>query len=111
MQKPKEMAKAGKQVGKKVLASDAAQDVVGVVVDDLKEVAVDKADDVAENVKARAARAGGRPPKQTNAPKSPAKRTVAKKSSTRKSSAKRTGAKKTSTRKSSAKRTGAKKSS
>ncbi|MFL5736813.1 MAG: hypothetical protein ACJ76P_05695, partial [Actinomycetota bacterium] len=71
MQKPKQMAKAGKQMGKKVLASDTAQDVVGVVVDDLKEVAVDKADDVAENVKARAARAGGR------SPKSPAKRTGA----------------------------------
>ncbi len=61
MVQAKEIAKSGKRMGKKVLATDTAQDVVGVVVDGLEEVAVDKADDVAENVKARAARARGAP--------------------------------------------------
>ena len=60
MQQTKEMAKAGKRMGKKVMATDTAQDVVGAMVNGLEEVAVDKADDVAENVKTRAARAGGR---------------------------------------------------
>ena len=58
MQQTKEIVKTGKQMGKKVLATDTAQDVVGVVVDGLEEVTVDKADDVAENLKKRAARLG-----------------------------------------------------
>ena len=50
MQQTKEMAKAGKRMGKKVMATDTAQDVMAVVVDGLEEVAVDKADDLAESV-------------------------------------------------------------
>ena len=42
MAQAKEMAKTGKRMGKKVMATDTAQDVVGVVVDGLEEVAVDK---------------------------------------------------------------------
>ena len=80
MAQAKEMAKTGKRMGKKVLATDTAQDVVGVVVDGLEEVAVDKADDVAENVKARAARAGGRSPKRPSAKKSSSRQSTAKKS-------------------------------
>ena len=107
----KGIAKSGKRMGKKVLATDTAQDVVGVVVDGLEEVAVDKADDVAENVKARAARAGGRSSKsaaanKSSSRKSPAKRPTAKKSATRKSGAKKPGAKKP-TKKPSPKRAGA----
>jgi hypothetical protein len=85
MQQTKEIVKTGKQIGKKVMATDTAQDVVGVVVDGFEEVTVDKADDVAENLKKRAARAGGRSPKQATAKKSAArKKTTAKKSAARK---------------------------
>jgi hypothetical protein len=42
MQQTKEMAKAGKRMGKKVMATDTAQDVVAVVVDGLEGVGVDK---------------------------------------------------------------------
>ena len=62
MQAPKKIADAGKEAGKKVLATDTAQGVVEAVVDKLEEIAVDKADDVAATVKDRAAKAGGRAP-------------------------------------------------
>jgi hypothetical protein len=112
MQQAKEMAKAGKRMGKKVIATDTAQEVVGVVVDGLEEVAVDKADDFAESVKTRAARAGGRSPKRASAgktnartPKKTAKKSTAKRAGAKKSTAKRAGAKRAG-----AKRAGAKKS-
>jgi DNA-binding protein HU-beta len=115
MQQTKEMAKAGKRMGKKVMATDTAQDVVAVVVDGLEGVAVDKADDVAESVKTRAARAGGRSPKtasagKTNArtPKKTAKKSRAKQAGGKRASAKRAGAKKSTARKSTAKRSTAK---
>jgi DNA-binding protein HU-beta len=111
MQQTKEMAKAGKRMGKKVIATDTAQDVVAVVVDGLEEVAVDKADDVAESVKTRAARAGGRSPKRASAGKTNArtKKSTAKKSTPKKSTAKRAGAKKSAARKSTAKKSTARK--
>ena len=55
---------AGAKAGKKVLATDAGQSVVGTVVDKVEEIVVDKADDVAGTVKARAAKAGGRSPRK-----------------------------------------------
>ena len=96
MDQPQKIAKAGKRVGKKVLATDAAQGVVEAVVDKLEEFAVDKADDVAEAVKDRAAKAGGRSPKRatsgsrkkTGAKKSTAKKSTAKKSTARKAAKK-----------------------
>jgi hypothetical protein len=105
MQQTKEMAKAGKRMGKKVIATDTAQDVVAVVVDGLEEVAVDKADDVAESVKTRAARAGGRSPKRASAGKTNARTP---KKTAKKSTAKRAGAKKSAARKSTAKKSTAK---
>ena len=108
MAQAKEMAKTGKRMGKKVKATDTAQDVVGVVVDGLEEVAVDKADDVAENLKTRAARAGGRSPKRPSAKKPSSRQATAKKKpATKKSTAKR----KSGAKKSTAKRRGAKKKS
>ena len=70
--------------GKKVLATDAAQGVIGAVADKMEEIAVDKADDAAEIVKEKAARAGGRRP-----------------SSRRSVTTRKTGARKTTTRKTS----------
>jgi hypothetical protein len=78
VQTTREVARAGKRMGKKVMATDTAQDVVGVVVDGLEEVIVDKADDAADELKARAARAGGR--SRSRAKKSTAKKSTAKKS-------------------------------
>ncbi len=110
MQQTKEIAKTGKRMGKKVMATDTAQDVVGVVVDGLEDVTVEKADDVAENVKVRAARAGGRSPKRA-APKKSSTRKPKKTTAKKKSTAKKSTAKKTSDgRKSTAKRAGAKRS-
>ena len=77
MQKTKEVARAGKRMGKKVMATDTAQDVVEVLVDGLEEVVVDKADDAGDALKVRAARAGGRAPKPTTAKKSTAKKSTA----------------------------------
>ena len=37
MQQTKEMARAGKRMGKKVMATDTAQEIVGAVVDGLEE--------------------------------------------------------------------------
>ena len=85
MQKTKEVARAGKRMGKKVMATDTAQDVVEVLVDGLEEVVVDKADDAGDALKVRAARAGGRAPKPTTAKKSTAKKSTAKKSTAKKS--------------------------
>jgi hypothetical protein len=112
MQQTKEIAKTGKRMGKKVMATDTAQDVVAVVVDGLEDVTVEKADDVAENVKVGAARAGGRSPKRAAPKKSsarkPKKTTAKKKSTAKKSTAKKSTAKKKSgAKKSSAKRAGA----
>jgi hypothetical protein len=88
MQKTNEVVKAGRRIGKKVMASDTAQDVVGVVVDGLERVVVDKADDVADDVKTRAARVGDRAKKST-AKKSTAKKSTAKKSTAKKSSSRK----------------------
>jgi DNA-binding protein HU-beta len=116
MQQTKEMVKAGKRMGKKVMATGTAQDVVAVVVDGLEGVAVDKADDVAESVKTRAARAGGRSPKRASAgktnartpkmtaKKSTAKRSTAKRATAKRATAKRAGAKKSASRKSTRKK-------
>jgi DNA-binding protein HU-beta len=110
MQQTKEMAKASKRMGKKIMATDTAQDVVAVVVDGLEGVAVDKADDVAESVKTRAARAGGRSPKRASAGKTDARtpKKTAKKSTAKRVGAKRAGAKKSTARKSTAKKSTAK---
>jgi hypothetical protein len=115
----KKAVRAGAKAGKKVLATDAAQSVVGTVVDRLERLVVDNADDVADTVKARAAKAGGRSPrkstgrKKATARKSPTrkktmarkpadgKKTTARKAPGRKKTATRktAGRKKTSTRK------------
>ena len=89
MQGTKEVVKTGKRMGKKVMATDTAQDVVGVVVDGLEDVAVDKADDVAENLKARAARAGGRSPKRASAKKPSTKKPAGKKPTAKRPTAKK----------------------
>ena len=103
MQGPKKIADAGKEAGKKVLATDAAQGVVGAVVDKLEEIAVDKADDVAATVKQKAAKAGGRslnrPSTKPSAKKSTAKKPSAKKSTAKKPIAKKSSAKKTTSAK------------
>jgi hypothetical protein len=113
MQQTKEMARMGKQMGKKVMATDTAQEVVGVMLDGL-EVAVDTADDVTKNLKTGVARAGSRSPKRASAKKSAArKKTTAKKSAARKkTTAKKSAARKKTTAKKSAarKKTTAKKS-
>ncbi|HJQ73004.1 MAG TPA: hypothetical protein VJ887_06295 [Actinomycetota bacterium] len=104
----KKAVRAGAKAGKKVLATDAAQSVVGTVVDRLERLVVDNADDVADTVKARAAKAGGRSPrkstgrKKTTARKTPTrKKTTARKSAGRKKTTAREapGRKKTATRK------------
>jgi len=97
--------------GKKVLATDAAQGVIGAVADKMEEIAVDKADDAAEIVKEKAARAGGRKPssrrsattRKTGARKTTTRKTGARKTTTRKTGA-RKATRKTGTRKASAKR-------
>ena len=111
MQGTKEIAKTSKQMGKKVMATDTAQDVVGAVVEGLEDVAVDKADDVAENLKARAARAGGRSPKRASAKKTSTKKSSRKKPTAKKATATRAKAKRAGTKKkSSAKKSTRKKS-
>jgi hypothetical protein len=91
------------RAGKKVLATDAAQGVVGAVADKMEEIAVDKADDAAEIVKEKAARAGGRRPSSRRS-------ATTRKAGARKTTARKTGARKTGTRKSTARKTGARKS-
>jgi hypothetical protein len=83
------------RAGKKVLATDAAQGVVGAVADKMEEIAVDKADDAAEIVKEKAARAGGRRPSSRRS------------ATTRKRRAGKTGERKTGARKTGARKTGA----
>ena len=48
MPKVRKMTEPVKDAGKKVLATDTAQNVIGAVVDSLEDVAVDKADDAAD---------------------------------------------------------------
>ncbi len=111
MQGPKKIADAGKEAGKKVLATDTAQGVVGAVVDKLEEITVDKADDVAATVKQKAARAGGRSPKRSTGKKSGAKKSGGrKKPATKKSAAKKSrGRKKPAGKKSAAKKSSGRK--
>ena len=85
------------RAGKKVLATDAAQGVVGAVADKMEEIAVDKADDAAEIVKEKAARAGGRRPSSRRS--ATTRKTGARKATTRKTGARKTGARKTGARK------------
>src|SRR5438105_11053093 len=106
----KRVTNVGKRMGKKVMATDAAQDVAGVLVDDLERVVVDNADDVAQNLKARAARAGGRSPKRASTKKSSARTSGAKRSPSKSAGAKRSTARKNGARKSTAKRSTARKS-
>jgi hypothetical protein len=100
--------RAGAKAGKKVLATDAAQSVVGTVVDKLERLVVDSADDVAVNVKKRAAKAGGRSPRKVTGRKKTASRkktSARKKTTSRKSPArKKTTARKPATRKKTASR-------
>ena len=88
MPKRRNVTETVKKTGKKVLATDTAQGVVGAVVDKMEEIAVDKADDAAEAVKEKAARAGGRRPPSSRKSKSSPK-TSARKSSGRKASARK----------------------
>jgi hypothetical protein len=107
----KKAVKAGAKAGKKVLATDAGQKMVGTVVDTLEKVVVEKADDMAETVKTRAAKAGGR---STRKPSTRKKTTARKKTTSRKKTSARKPAtrKKTATRKPSGrKKTTARKSS
>src|SRR5678816_3215826 len=93
--------------GKKVLATDAAQGVIGAVADKMEEIAVDKAYDAAEIVKEKAAKAGGRRPssrrpattRKTGARKTGARKTGARKTTVRKTTARKTTARKTTARK------------
>ena len=104
--------------GKKVLATDAAQGVIGAVADKMEEIAVDKADDAAEIVKEKAAKAGGRTPssrrsvttRKAGARKTGARKTTARKSTTRKTGARKSTTRKTGARKSTTRKTGARKS-
>jgi hypothetical protein len=95
--------------GKKVLATDAAQGVIGAVADKMEEIAVDKADDAAEIVKEKAARAGGRKPSSRRSAST--RKTGARKTGARKTGARKTGARKTAARKTSTRKTGARKTS
>jgi hypothetical protein len=73
--------------GKKVLATDTAQGVIGAVADKMEEIAVDKADDAAEIVKEKAARAGGRKPSSRRS--ATTRKTGARKATTRKTGARK----------------------
>jgi topoisomerase IA-like protein len=90
------------RAGRKVLATDAAQGVVGAVADKMEEIAVDKADDAAEIVKEKAARAGGRRPSSRRS--ATTRKTGARKSTARKTGARKTGARKSTARKTTARR-------
>ena len=92
MPKRKSISRSVAKAGKKVLATDTAQGVVGAVADKMQEIAVEKADDAAEAVKEKAAKAGGRRPPSGRSPR----RTGARKPGTRKKSTRKTGARKTS---------------
>ncbi len=56
MPKRKKVTKPVVKAGKKVLATDTAQGIIGAVVDKVEEIAVDKADDAAKAVKGKAAK-------------------------------------------------------
>jgi hypothetical protein len=103
-----------KKTGRKVLATDTAQGVVGAVVDKMEEIAVDKADDAADAVKEKAARAGGRRPpssrKSKASPKSTTRKSTARKSTARKSTARKSTARKSTARKSPARKSTARRS-
>ena len=87
MPKRRKMTETVKKTGKKVLATDTAQGVVGAVVDKMEEIAVDKADDAAEAVKEKAARAGGRRPQPSR--KTTGRKTTGRKTTGRKTTARR----------------------
>ncbi len=113
MPQRKSLARSAATAGKKVLAADTTQRVIGAVADEMEAITLDKADEAAEAVKEKAARAAGRRPPSPR--KRATRKSTAKRTGTRKSTAKRTGtrkstAKRTGTRKSTAKRTGARKS-
>jgi hypothetical protein len=96
----KKVAKAGKKAGRKVLETDAAQSLVGTVVDKLEQLVVDNADDVGEAVKKKAAKAGGRAPKSTTRKKSSGRKDSTKPASRKKTTArKKTAGKKTAAKK------------
>jgi hypothetical protein len=96
----KKLMGAGEKAGKKVLSTDAGQNVVGAVVDALEELVVQKADDAADEVKSKAARAGGH-----RAPRSTTRKTTGrKKTSARKKTATKPATRKTSARKTTASR-------
>jgi hypothetical protein len=114
MPQRKSLTRSAAKAGKKVLAADTTQRVISAVADEMEEVVVDKADDAAEAIKEKAARAGGRKPPSSKKPasrKSSTKRSTkssTRKSSTRKSSSNRTGTKKRGTKRTGAKGTGVK---
>ena len=93
MPKRRKMTETVKKTGKKVLATDTAQGVVGAVVDKLEEIAVDKADDAAEAVKEKAARAGGRRPLSSR--KTTGRKTTGRKTTGRKTTGRKTTGRKT----------------
>jgi hypothetical protein len=98
--KTKRVAQSVARGGKKVLATDTAQRVVGTVADKMEEVAVDKADDVSEAIKDKAAKAGGRrksPSRKKSQGSTPSRKNSTRKKSTRQASRpKPTGRKKSS---------------
>jgi hypothetical protein len=109
MSTAKKLMAASEKAGKKVLSTDAGQNVVGTVVDTLEELVVQKADDVADEVKSKAAKAGGRrPPKSTTARNTTTsrKKTSARKKTTARKPASRT---KTTRKKTAARKTAARK--
>jgi hypothetical protein len=91
MPKVKKVTQPVAKAGKKILATDTAQGVIGVVVDKVEEIAVAKADDAAGAVKDKAATAAGR--RKPSGKKSAAKRSGAKKSTAKRSGAKKSTAK------------------
>lgn len=103
---------AGAKAGKKVLETDAAQSLVGTVVDKLERIVKEQTDEVGEDVKSRAAKAGGRSAKSTSRKKTSGRKktTTRKKTAARSPSSRKTSArgpstrKKTSTRKPSSRR-------
>jgi len=104
---------AGKRAGKAVLATDAAQSLVGTVVDKLERVVKEQTDDVGEQVKKKAAKAGGRRTPKTTRKSTGRKKTAARKPTSRKtrkparrkSTAKKTTARKPAARKKTTSRT------
>jgi hypothetical protein len=102
MPKRRKMTETVKKTGKKVLATDTAQGVVGAVVDKMEEIAVDKADDAADAVKEKAARAGGRRPpssRKTTGRKTTGRKTTGRKTTGRKTTGRKTTGRKTTGRK------------